>query len=94
MMGREIVESKLSYSTVGCRRTVCQRTARLEFCLKIRTTPGWENEFRTVSPHANSVCCEDYFFGGIPDFRTDSASTVQNISATFPARHASSRTTS
>ena len=26
------------YSTVGCRRTVCRRTARLEFHLKIRTT--------------------------------------------------------
>ena len=43
-------------STVGCRRTVCRRTARLEFHL------------RTVSPHAKSVCCEDDFFGGIADF--------------------------
>ena len=58
------------YSTVGCRRTVCRRTARLEFHLKIRTTPGWKNELRTVSPHANSVSCEDDFFGGIADFET------------------------
>ena len=58
------------YSTVGCRRTVCRRTARLEFHLKKRTTPGWKNESRTVSPHANSVCCEDDFFGGIADFET------------------------
>ena len=46
----------LSYSTVGCRRTVCRRTAGLEFQLKIRTTPGWKNELRTVSPRTNSVC--------------------------------------
>ena len=60
----------LVYSTVGCRRTVCRRTARLEFHLKRRTTPGWKNELRTVSPHANSVSCEDDFFGGIADFET------------------------
>ena len=59
-----------TYSTVGCRRTVCRRTARLEFHLKIRTTPGWKNELRTISPHANSVCCEDGFFGAIADFKT------------------------
>ena len=59
-----------TYSTVGCRRTVCRRTARLEFHLKRRTTPGWKNELRTVSPHANSVSCEDDFFGGIADFET------------------------
>ena len=35
-------------STVGSRRTVCRRTIRLEFYLKIRTTPGWKNESRTV----------------------------------------------
>ena len=58
------------YSTVGCRRTVCRRTARLEFHLKIRTTTGWKNELRTVSPQAKSVCCEDDFFGGIADFET------------------------
>ena len=60
----------INYRTVGCRRTVCRRTARLEFHLKIRTTPGWKNELRTISPHANSVCCEDYFFGVIADFKT------------------------
>ena len=58
------------YSTVGCRRTVCGRTARLEFHLNWRTTPGWKNELRTVSPRANSVCCEDDFFGSIADFET------------------------
>ena len=31
-------KARLVYSTVGCRRTVCRRTARLEFHLKIRTT--------------------------------------------------------
>ena len=65
------------YSTVGYRRTVCRRTARLEFHLKRRTTPGWKNELRTVSPHAKSVSCEDDFFGGIADFETyDSTSTA------------------
>ena len=49
------------YSTVGRRRT-----ARLEFHPKIRTTPAWKNELRTVS----HVCLEDDFFGGIADFET------------------------
>ena len=31
---------KLGYSTVECQRTVCRRTARLEFYLKFRTTQG------------------------------------------------------
>ena len=55
-----------AYSTVGCRRTVCRRTARLEFHLKIRTTPGWKNELRAVY----SFCCEDDFFNGIANFET------------------------
>ena len=57
------------YSTVGCRRTVCRRTARLEFHLKIRTTQAgkW---VKNRSPHTKSVCCEDDLFGGIADFET------------------------
>ena len=82
------------YSTVGCRRTVCRRTARLEFHLRIRTTPGWKNELRTVSPHANSVSCEDDFFGGIADFDTTPLQQFETFQRPrkFPARHASSRT--
>ena len=68
--GRGRERERYIYSTVGCRRTVCRRTARLEFHLKIRTTPGWKNELRAVSPHANSFCCEDDCFYVIADFET------------------------
>ena len=37
---------------------------------KKKNDPGWKNELRTVSPHVNSVSCEDAFFGGIADFET------------------------
>ena len=68
-----------NYSTVGCRRTVCQRTAKVEFYLKIRTTPGWKIEFRTVSLHANNVCCEDDFSNGIADFETTPRRRVERF---------------
>ena len=77
-----------SYSTVGCRRTVCRRTARLEFHLKIRTTPGWKIELRTVSLHANNVCCEADFFSGIADFETTPRRRVETFQpGPSPARH-------
>ena len=33
------------YFTVGFRRTVCLRTARLEFCQKNKTVPGWTKSY-------------------------------------------------
>ena len=72
------------YSAVGYRRTVCRRTARLEFHLNIRTTTGWKNELRTVSPHAKSVCCEDDFFGGIADFETTPLRRFETFQPHFP----------
>ena len=81
-----------NYSTVGCRRTVCRRTARLEYHLKIRTTPGWkkwvENNFTTRKQSLlwrrllRRLCW----------LRKDSTPMVWHISAAFPTRHAWSRT--
>ena len=78
----------LPYSTVGCRRTVCRRTARLEFHLKIRTTPGCKNSLTTPKQRLlwrrllRRHCW----------LRKDSTSKVWNISTAFPAWHASSPT--
>ena len=66
---RTVSRRTVSRRTVS-RRTVSRRMARLEFYLKIRTTPGWKIELRTVSLHANNICCEDDFFSGIADFET------------------------
>ena len=59
---------------------------RLEFHLKIRTTPGWKNELRTVSSHANSVCCEDDFFGGIADSETTPLRRFERFQPHSPPR--------
>ena len=84
VLSEDLKWSKHAYSTVGCRRTVCRRTARLEFHLNIRTTTGWKNELRTVSPHAKSVCCEDDFFGGIADFETTPLRRFETFPPHFP----------
>ena len=71
------------YSTVGCRRT-----ARLEFHLKIRTTPGCKNSLTT--PKQRLLWRR--LFRRHCWLQNDSSSAVWNISAAFPARHASSPT--
>ena len=58
-----VIELALQYCRVP-------KNGQAGISFKIRTTPGWKNELRTVSPHANSVCCENDFFGGIADFKT------------------------
>ena len=57
---------------------------------KIRTTPGWKNELRTVSPHANSVCCENDFFGGIADLKTTPLRQLETFQPHSPHVHATS----
>ena len=78
----------VKYSTVGCRRTVCRRTARLEIHLKIRTSPGCKNSLTT--PKQRLLWRR--LFRRHCWLRNDSTSTVWNISAAFHARHASSPT--
>ena len=65
------------------RRTVCQRTAR-RISLRSENVPGLKNELRTASPHANSVCCKDGFFGGNADFETTPLRPFETFQPHFP----------
>ena len=62
------VRYKLQYCRVP--KNGLPKNGQAGIYLKRRTTPGWKNELRTVSPHANNVSCEEDFFGGIADFET------------------------
>ena len=70
---------KLATVLSGAEERFAEETARLEFYLKVRTTPGWKIELRTVSLHTNNVCCEDDFFSGIADFETTPCRRVETF---------------
>ena len=54
------------YSTIWSWRTVCRRTARLKFHLKIRTTPDWKNELRTVQQTQGTFAVETTSSAALP----------------------------
>ena len=84
--------SQRGYSTVGCRRTVCRRTARLEFHLKIRTTPGCKKWVKSGFTTRKQLLLWRQLLQQHCWLWNDSTSTFWNISAAFSARHASPRT--
>ena len=76
------------YSTVGCRRTICRRTARLEFHLKNKNDPRLEKWVKNGFTTRKQSLLWRRLLRRHCWLRNDATSTVCNMSAAFPAWHA------